>query len=961
MNSVYPDARWRVLSPHLDRALELSEEERPDWLAAQRREDPALADELAVLLARHDALRAAGFLEGAAGEAPPAPSLIGQRLGAYTVRQLLGQGGMGSVWLADRSDGRFEGVAAVKLLNASLLGSGEERFRREGSILARLRHPHIAGLVDAGISALGQPFLVLEHVDGEPIDSWCDARRLPTGDRVRLFLDVLAAVGHAHAGLIVHRDLKPSNVLVTAAGQVKLLDFGIAKLLGPDGGQPAAGPPDLGSADADPTATGGQGAAGTRGDWALTPAWAAPEQLAGEPVTTATDVYSLGALLYLLLTGAHPTGLERAAAGRLRAIREADPPRASEVVAAGSPLRSLSAAEAAARRGSTPRRLRRALSGDLDAILVMALARRPEQRYGSVAAMAADLTRYLRHQPVSARRSSLAERAVKLVRRNRLAAAMAALAVIALCVGMAAALVQAARARDQARLAVAHRARADRHARRAEAQRDFALRQLSRAEAIHDLDSFLLSDAARGATLTPAALLSRAEQIVDRQREDAAGDRAELLVAIGRQHQILDAHDEARRVLTKALSLLPPGIEPAARAKAACALASALALGGDVAQAERLIAEAERALPAGEEYALHRIFCLMRASEVAQEGDEVEVGLQRAEAAQRLLARAPRSSLLDLNVAMRLAESHRLAGHYQEAATAFARAFERLEELGRGDTERAGTVLNNWGAAVHLAGRPLDAARLFRRAIAVGSTAGSEEAASPILLNNLARALRDLDLLAEAGDYAGRASARARQMGQEVALHQSLLLRASIHRLAGDTAGAAARLAEIEPLLNASLPVGHIAFAALAAEQAAVEQVRGDLTAALAAADRAVAIAEASGQRASYLPRYLLRRSEVALAAGSTERALADAEQALALELANVRAGTLSSHLGEHHLALGRARLAVGRQGAADDAFAAAHRHLVNSVGDRHRWTREAAAQLSAPTTVSIAASEALP
>jgi serine/threonine protein kinase len=221
-----------VLAPHLDRALELPDEERAAWLASLHEEDPALAEDLAALLERGLAVEREGFLEGSPVTPPPAPSLAGQVLGDYTLCSLLGQGGMGSVWLAERSDGRYQGQAAAKLLNASLVGrDGEARFKREGSILARLRHPHIAHLIDAGVSAIGQPYLILERVDGARIDLYCDERRLGIEARIRLFLDVLAAVSHAHANLVVHRDLKPSNILVATDGQVKLLDFGVAKLL----------------------------------------------------------------------------------------------------------------------------------------------------------------------------------------------------------------------------------------------------------------------------------------------------------------------------------------------------------------------------------------------------------------------------------------------------------------------------------------------------------------------------------------------------------------------------------------------------------------------------------------------------------------------------------------------------------------------------------------------------------
>ena len=288
--------RWQRASRLLDQALDLPHHQLDTWLGELRASDADAAADVEALLLEHRQLNDEGFLDG--GMPSIDVPLAGVTLGGYTLVSPIGQGGMGSVWLAERSDGRFEGRAAVKLLNASLLGrEGEERFRREGTVLARLTHPHIARLIDAGVSRAGQPYLVLEYVDGQHIDRYCDDQRLGVEERIRLFLDVLAAVAHAHANLIVHRDLKPSNVLVTGDGQVKLLDFGIAKLLGDDEAMSML------------TREGGV---------ALTPKYAAPEQVTGGQITTATDVYALGVLLFELLTGQHPTGLGRRLADRVR-------------------------------------------------------------------------------------------------------------------------------------------------------------------------------------------------------------------------------------------------------------------------------------------------------------------------------------------------------------------------------------------------------------------------------------------------------------------------------------------------------------------------------------------------------------------------------------------------------------------------------------------------------------------
>jgi serine/threonine protein kinase len=222
--------RWARISPLLDELLDAEPGERAQRLERLRQNDYALAEEIAALLSQQAEVETAQFLEHAVID-PAAVTLAGRVLGSYTLERPLGAGGMGSVWLARRSDGRYEGRAAVKLLNLALISrGGAERFGREGSALARLAHPNIARLIDAGVDQ-GQPYLVLEYVEGEPIDQWCDQRSLDVAARIRLVLAVCEAVAHAHAKLILHRDLKPSNVLVTLDGQVKLLDFGIAKLL----------------------------------------------------------------------------------------------------------------------------------------------------------------------------------------------------------------------------------------------------------------------------------------------------------------------------------------------------------------------------------------------------------------------------------------------------------------------------------------------------------------------------------------------------------------------------------------------------------------------------------------------------------------------------------------------------------------------------------------------------------
>ncbi len=583
MPAITPD-HWRALSPYLDQALNISPEERAAWLESIRLQNPALATDLQTLLKEHHALGDEGFLEAGATTLPGSPSLAGQTVGAYTLESRIGQGGMGTVWLARRSDGRFEGRAAVKFLNVALLGrGGEERFKREGTILARLAHPNIAHLIDAGVSTTGQPYLVLEYVEGHHIDAYCSEHALDVEARLRLFLDVIAAVAHAHANLIVHRDIKPSNVLVTKEGHVKLLDFGIAKLL------------------EDEAQAGGATALTREGERALTLAYAAPEQVTGAPVTTGTDVYALGLLLYLLLAGKHPAESSlHSQAALIKAIVDTEPPRPSDVVSSTS-------------------KLRRALRGDLDTIVAKALKKNPAERYLSVTAFAEDLRRYLGHQTISARRDTLADCAMKFVRRNQLPVGLATVAMIAAVAGVIGTMMQARTAR---------------------VERDFALRQLSRATAINDLNSIVLSDAApSGQPIAVNDLLARAEELVGLQRSADNSNRVELLMSIGSQYVARYEYATARRVLEQAYTLARALPERSTRARASCALADALV--DDLPRAERLFQEGLNELPDNPQFALDRVFCLGTGSAVALLRDQVHEAITRGRGAQRAFSQSP--------------------------------------------------------------------------------------------------------------------------------------------------------------------------------------------------------------------------------------------------------------------------------------------------------------------------------
>jgi len=916
--------RWRAVSPLLDHVLELPVDERVAWLAALRERDPALAAEIDALLEDARALQREGFLEHGPSPIPPPATLVGQLVGAYSLEAPLGQGGMGSVWLARRSDGRFEGKVAVKFLNAALIGrAGEQRFRREGNILARLTHPHIARLIDAGVAATGQPYLVLDFVEGERIDHYCDRRRLDVERRLRLFLDVLAAVAHAHANLIVHRDIKPSNVLVGNDGAVKLLDFGIAKLL------------------EDETGAGGASELTREAGRALTPEFAAPEQVLGASVTTATDVYALGVLLYVLLGGQHPAaGKAHSPPELLKAIVDDSAPRLSDAVTSTRTLSSGALTSNAARRAATPEELKHLLRGDLDTIVAKAQKKNPQERYASVTAFADDIKRYLHHEPISARPDSFGYRTAKFVRRNRIPVALAATAVTALLAGLAGTIIGAERATRQAALAQEQTRRADVQARAATEQRDFALRQLSRAEAINDLNTFLLSDAApSGKPFTAGELLRRAATIVEQQHAESDANRAEMLVAIGRQYSSTDRDDEARRLLGRAYEMSRQLPDRTTRARAACALAPAIGRTGDRARAEVLLREGMADLPEEPQFAFERIGCLLDGSLVARDATDATRAIERARAAQALLPqlRYP-SAVLEMRVDMDLAASYDEANQFPAAVEMFERAHAQLVALGRENTEAASGLYNNWGLTLHLMGQTLKAEELLRKAVRISSADGTDRNVSPMRFANLSRTLLVLGQNAEAARDADLAYARARALGDEIVINQSLLMRASAYRSLGNLAHAVKIVDEAES--RARRPgAAPILAAAVAYERAMLAQARGKADAALAAADEAVAIAE-RGTDEEAVAIFLLRRAELELALKRFEPALADASRASPLYIRLAGPGALSSYVGRCYLVQGGALAAAGHTAEARAAFVSAALHLRPTLGPLHPQTR---------------------
>jgi serine/threonine protein kinase len=521
-------ARWQRIDEVFAAALEQPAGQRRGFLDRACGDDAELRREVASLLLNHgdEAFLASGGADEAmqllvAGDhaSPVDPDVddsASVRAGSYELLRRMGEGGMGVVYLAVRAERDFKNHVAIKVIRKGMDSEGVlARFRRERQILSSLDHPNIARLLDGGTTEDGRPYFVMEYVEGEPLIAYCDDK-LSVNERLKLFGDVCSAVQYAHQNLVVHRDLKPGNVLVTAEGTVKLLDFGIAKLLDPD----------VSSVDVPPTATAIR---------LMTPEYASPEQARGDPVTTSTDVYSLGVILYELLVGRLPYQFAtRNLVDICRVITEEQPRRPSTVVAkvleAGTDRLS-------GQRGGSPQSLSRELRGDLDNIMLMALRKEPQRRYPSVEAFSEDIRRYLQGYPVHARQATWRYRSAKYVGRNKMAVTAVA-AVFILLSGFS------------GLLALQNR--------RVSEQRDAAQRAEEKAVRVTAflVDLFDTNDPARskGEALTARQILDTGAQKLQREFQGSLEVRAELLNRVGTLYVKLGSYDRAEALLRESLA-----------------------------------------------------------------------------------------------------------------------------------------------------------------------------------------------------------------------------------------------------------------------------------------------------------------------------------------------------------------------------------------------------------------------
>ncbi|MGN6519648.1 MAG: protein kinase domain-containing protein [Dokdonella sp.] len=726
------------------------------------------------------------------GDASPAHE--GRLVGPFRLLREIGRGGMGAVWLAERADGAFRQRVAVKLIRSGWdVDEVFARFRAERQILAGLQHPNIAHLVDGGVTADGKPWLALEYIDGEDLRAWCDGRRLGLGERLQLFLTVCDAVAHAHQRLVVHRDLKPSNILVGRDGVVKLLDFGIAKLLdAADGGVSA-----------------------TR---MFTPEYAAPEQVRGELLTTAVDIHALGLLLYELLCGRRPFDTDHPTpAAYERAVLDQEPTRPSLAVARDE----ATAAMIAASRDLAPARLRRELRGDLDAIVLKALRKEPAQRYASVQAFADDVRRYIARQPVLARRGSWRYRGARFLHRHALAASLAAIAVLALCGGLAAALWQAHAAnvqRDSARAALGFMRSLFDNADPAHRKGDqLSARDLLDAGTRTMRTALPGEDAARGELLLTMASaylgleqLDAAAPLIDQVRASAQarGDRPQLAAALIQQCRLRDLGnhpDDCPPLLDHAESLLDPREPEQARL-----VAYSLALrvyGLQLANRYDAIVESmrrgldllgsrreDRYLRV--ELASHLAFALNR--------------LDRPAEAERVLAPwlaelrhdDDTERVLLVDTLGTLSSSLGALGRHDEAIAMQREAVEVAEKLYGRDDPTVAESYNTLARTLNGAGRVDEAVAAMRRAVELdrGNEAGGRNPELASALCNLAVLLVKQEHYADALAKLDEAVELAREAEFDADLGRSLWWRAVVHLVTGRAADARAdgkRMADV--------------------------------------------------------------------------------------------------------------------------------------------------------------------
>jgi serine/threonine-protein kinase len=688
----------------------------------------------------------------------------GEVVGPYRLLHEIGRGGMGSVWLAERSDGSFKRQVALKLPRLAWGAGLAERMAREREIGALLEHPAIGRMYDAGLDERGRPYLAFEYIDGQPIDAWCESQALSLRQRLTLFLQVIKAVAYAHGRLVVHRDLKPSNVLVTLDGQAHLLDFGIAKLL-----------QDATQADANLTQEQGR---------VLTPHYASPEQIAGEPITVASDVYSLGVLLYELLTGVLPVAPRRETVAAIEeAILQGD------IVLASTRVKDKATA--------------RALRGELDAILTKAMQRDPQRRYATADALAHDIERYLHGKTVSARPDSVAYRVRKAFKRHWVIVSAVTAVLLAVLSGSAVALLQAQRAERSAVEAQQAKFKAERALGAADAQLRFA-------EAANEMMTFLLGE--RGSKpFTATELMTRAETLVDHQFAQDPVLRAKFLRLLAIMHDDAEEGDKASTLIARAQASAKELSDSSLKHYIDCQRAYIESERGTFDQSMATFSSAIAALEANPvDDSTILATCLHSRSQIKRRMGNPKGALEDATKAMQAIP-SPRPGQRNLAVEMRvnLADARFANGQLAQGLKDYESVLKELQWMGRDRSMFYITVLNNLGVRLDSAGQFRQAGEIWTRALDLMRDHDGTQAVLPALEANVALILKQRGQYRQAQKLFDSVLTNATRSGNPMVVAQTKLSSAICWCGVGDFSECRHRIDAARTALTKLLPAGH--------------------------------------------------------------------------------------------------------------------------------------------------------
>jgi serine/threonine-protein kinase len=813
----------------------------------------------------------------------------GEQVGPYRLVRELGSGGMGTVWLAERADGALQRQVALKLPRFGWAAGVAQRLQQERDALAALEHRHIARLYDAGMTAEGRPYLAMEFVDGSPIDVFAAKHNLPVRARLELFQQVTQAVDFAHRRLIVHRDLKPSNILVTHAGDVRLLDFGAAKLLQDSGAPESALTREAGRA--------------------MSPDYASPEQIRGEPITVASDVYSLGVVLFELLTGARPYRLERQSSAALEAA----------IVAAEAPIASSSVAH--------DRKLSRELRGDLDNIITKALKKSTQERYSTVRELADDLRRWLDHEPVSARGDSVAYRLRKFVRRNRVTVAATSLVICTLAVATTVTsmeMLEARRQRDEARS----------QAKRAEAQERFA-------------NMVMEQTGPGGREFTREEMLDRSVELLDEQYSNDPRFIARALIPISGRYMDLGNTAKELATLERAETIARQLHDPVLVLSVQCnTVETELARGsleraiGRMSEARTLLAHTD-GVPVAE-----RIDCIHAEATLADARGDRATAVERINQAITLQEQLDRTDLTYRALLSHAQVLYLHAGRPQDAWAIIEKTLAVLQTTDARNNEARSGALHNQAMALLQMGEVSAALGREREAFALMSSESSDQPAHPVMADVIGRLLTRMNRAEEGAVWSERALASARgggNLGAQVfalATLAELEERLGRHERAAALAQDAANLLEPEsdPRQRATVAYAR-AFIALNRSQLHEAQ------AATAVLLETIGYPDSTKVHAfQAADLQLLLAARVALETGDAADAARLSAQALEIASGLARDPQRSATVGEARLVLARARAVQQDRAGARQAIHGAAQALRAGLSPDHPLALEAAA-----------------